>query len=117
MFLAELHDPTINFNEIDVLHLAMTQAFPGRSAVAAANHQDPINRAGRTEGRMDQGLVIVALLMFGCHPAAIEQEPVSVAIAVDHRDALDRALFVHNHVALESVAHPVVVFVDPVACC
>ena len=73
----------------------VTQAFPCGAAITTADHQHPFNRLGTTQGRMDQGFVVMPFLVFGCHPAAIEQQSSAVALTPDHADLLKRAGLFH----------------------
>ena len=82
---------------VELLHLPMAQAFAGGASISAADHKHPFNLLGAAEGWMHQGLVIVTFLPLGGHPAAIEQQPFAVALAVDDRDALERALLFMQH--------------------
>ena len=97
MLLAELHHAAIDLHQIELLHLPMAQALAGGAAIAAADHEHPFNPLSAAEGWMHQGLVIVPFLPLGGHPAAIEQQPFAVALAVDDRDALERALLFMQH--------------------
>ena len=113
VFLAELHHPSIDFHHVEVLDAAVSEAFTGGAAVAAADHQHPFDGAGTAEGWMDQRLVVVPFLLLSGHPAAIQQQTVSVALAADHADALIRAGFLHQQLSGQAVTHAPVFFVDP----
>ena len=75
----------------------MAQALAGGPAITAADYEHPFNPFSAAQGRMHQGLVIVPFLPLGGHPAAIKQQPFAVALAVDDRDALERALLFMQH--------------------
>ena len=66
-----------------------------------------------TEGGMNQGFVVMPFLSFRCHPAAVEQEPTSVAFTSDHGDSLKRAGFFHQHLAFKAVADASMVLINP----
>ena len=72
-----------------MLHASVAQALAGGAAIAAADHQHPLDALGAAEGRMHDRLVVVPLLALGSHPAAIEQQALAVALAVDDRHLLE----------------------------
>ena len=72
-----------------MLHAGVAQALPGGAAIAAADHQHPLDARGAAEGWMHDRLVVMPLLALGRHPAAIEQQALAVALAVDDGDPLE----------------------------
>jgi hypothetical protein len=104
-----------------VFDALMAEAFTGGPPVTAADDEHTRHAGGSTEGGMNQGFVIVPFLSFRCHPAAVEQEPTSIALASDHSDPLKRAGFLHQHLSHKAVADAPMVFINPathaVLCC
>ena len=91
----------------------MAEAFTGGPTITAADHEHARDARRSTQGGMNQGFVIVPLLSFRCHPAAVEQESTSVAFALDHSDPLKRAGFLHQYLAREAIADASMVFINP----
>ena len=91
----------------------MAEAFTGGSSVTAADDEDSRDAEGSTEGGMNQGFVVMPLLPFRGHPAAVEQESTPVALAPDHGDPLKRAGFLHQYLAFEAVADASMVLINP----
>jgi hypothetical protein len=104
-----------------VFDALVAEAFTGGTPITAADDEHARHAGGSTQGGMNQGFVIVPLLPFRRHPAAVEQEPTAVALTSDHRDSLKRAGFLHQHLADEAIADAPMVFINPathaVLCC
>ena len=64
---------------------------------------------------MHQSLVVVAFLLFRCHPAAIQEQPPPVALTANHADPLERTSLLDQHLSLQSIADAAVFFVNPAA--
>jgi hypothetical protein len=91
----------------------MAQALAGGAAVAAADHQHPLDPFGAAEGRVYECLVIVAFLAFGGHPAAVEQQALAVALALDDRDPLEGGMLLGDHPTGQAVAHAIEDLIHP----
>ena len=111
--LAPLHHQPVDLHQVELAYAGMAQALPRRTAVAAADHQHPFDALGAAEGRMHDRLVIVALLALGGHPAAIEQQALAVALAVDDRDPLEGGVLLGDHLAGQAVADPIEHLINP----
>ena len=87
--LAPLHHQPVDLHQVELLDAGVAQAFAGGAAIAATDHQHPLDARCAAEGRMHDRLVVVALLALGRHPAAIEQQALAVALAVDDGHPLE----------------------------
>ena len=83
---------------------------------AAAVERVLVIGGGAAEGGVHDRLVVVPLLALGGHPAAVEQQPFPVALALDDRDPLERGLLLGNHPPGEAIADTIKDFVDPTGC-
>ena len=84
-------------------------------AVPASDHKNPLDRAGAAQGWVHQGLVVVAFLLFRCHPTAIQEQPPPVALTANHADPLERTGLLDQHLSFQSIADAAVLFVNPAA--
>jgi len=109
----ELHHQPVDLHHVEVGDAGVAQALAGGAAVTAADHQHPFDRRGGAEGRMHQGFVVVPLLLLRRHPAAVEQQPLAVGLAVDDRDPLVGAGVLLHHGGGQPVAHPAQLLVHP----
>ena len=115
VFPAEFHHTPVNLHHVQPLDAWVAQAFPRGAAVPASDHQNPLDRAGAAQGWVHQSLVVVAFLLFRCHPTAIQEQPPPVALTANHADPLERTGLLDQHLSLQSIADAAVFFVNPAA--
>ena len=94
MDFAQIHDPSVDIDEIDPVDALMLQDFLCDRPIAAADDHRRLHIAMFHDRRMGQHFRIRRFIAFGDLNDAVQRHHVAEGDGVEHLDMLERAMFI-----------------------